>query len=382
MIKNKLIKVLRYTLFATGLCLLSACAGTNTGKSVLESEKTGNQASEAPAGDEGKTQELQRYTRSFTGVFDTVTQVIGYAQSKDDFDVVLEKTEKELKKYHEYYDIYESYEGINNIKTINDNAGKEAVKVDKEIIDLLKFSKEMYEKTDGKVNIAMGSVLKLWHDKREEGILNPDTASLPDKKSLEEAEKHTDINKIIIDEEASTVYIEDENMSIDVGATAKGYATERTAEFLKKEGYNDILLSVGGNVRAIGSKHGDNGIKVPWSVGVQNPNPDIMDQSIVAMEIEDLSLVTSGVYERFYMVDGKSYHHIINPDTLFPGNEYLSVSILTSDSGVGDALSTAVFNMDLETGKNFIENYAGVEAMWVLPDMTQVYSSGFEAFKK
>ena len=107
-----------------------------------------------------------------------------------------------------------------------------------------------------------------------------------------------------------------------------------------------------------------------------------MDQSIVAMEIEDLSLVTSGVYERFYMVDGKSYHHIINPDTLFPGNEYLSVSILTSDSGVGDALSTAVFNMDLETGKNFIENYAGVEAMWVLPDMTQVYSSGFEAFKK
>ena len=184
MIKNKLIKVLRYTLFATGLCLLSACAGANTGESVSESEKTGNQASEAPAGDEGKTQELQRYTRSFTGVFDTVTQVIGYSQSKDDFDVVLEKTEKELKKYHEYYDIYESYEGRNNIKTINDNAGKEAVKVDKEIIDLLKFSKEMYEKTDGKVNIAMGSVLKLWHDKREEGILHPYISSLPDKKIL------------------------------------------------------------------------------------------------------------------------------------------------------------------------------------------------------
>ena len=143
-----------------------------------------------------------------------------------------------------------------------------------------------------------------------------------------------------------------------------------------------MLLSVGGNVRAIGDKISDDGGHTPWAVGVQNPDLNADDQSVVVLDIKDKSLVTSGIYERYYTVDGKNYHHIINPDTLFPEHDYLSVSIVTKDSGVGDALSTAVFNMDLEAGKKFIEDYEGVEAMWILPDMSLVYSSGFEAMKR
>ena len=251
-----------------------------------------------------------------------------------------------------------------------------------EVIDLLKFSKEMDVRTNGKVNIALGSVLKLWHDKREEGIANPQNASLPAMTDLQEAAKHTDINKIIIDEENSTVYLEDKDMRIDVGATAKGYSAEQVAKYMEEKGYTNMLLSVGGNVRAIGDKISDDGGHTPWAVGVQNPDLNADDQSVVVLDIKDKSLVTSGIYERYYTVDGKNYHHIINPDTLFPEHDYLSVSIVTKDSGVGDALSTAVFNMDLETGKKFIEDYKGVEAMWILPDMSLVYSSGFEAMKR
>lgn len=334
------------------------------------------------ANEDVKKENLTRYADNFLGVFDTTTQVVGYASSEEEFKGISQMVKDELTRYHKYYDVYNNYEGINNIKTINDNAGIEPVKVDKEIIDLLKFSKEMDFKTNGKVNVALGAVLRLWHDKREEGIANPEKASLPDMDELKAASEHTDINKLIIDEENSTVYLEDKDMSIDVGSTAKGYATEQVARYMKEKGYDNILLSVGGNVRAIGQKINDNGELIPWAVGVQNPDLNAEEQSVAVLNIVDKSLVTSGIYERYYTVDGKNYHHIINPDTLFPENNYLSVSIVTDNSGLGDALSTAVFNMDLETGKKFIEDYEGVEAMWILPDNSFVYSSGFEAMKK
>ena len=365
----------RNIVLAVLLCstfVFSACASTqNKDSEVLVSKQ-----------ETKKEEKLNRYTDNFLGVFDTTTQVVGYAANEEEFKKISKMVKDELTRYHKYYDVYNNYDGINNIKTINDNAGVEAVKVDKEVIDLLKFSKEMDVRTNGKVNIALGSVLKLWHDKREEGIANPKNASLPAMTDLQEAAKHTDINKIIIDEENSTVYLEDKDMRIDVGAIAKGYSTEQVARYMEEKGYTNMLLSVGGNVRAIGDKISDDGGHTPWAVGVQNPDLNADDQSVVVLDIKDKSLVTSGIYERYYTVDGKNYHHIINPDTLFPEHDYLSVSIVTKDSGVGDALSTAVFNMDLETGKKFIEDYEGVEAMWILPDMSLVYSSGFEAMKR
>ena len=93
-----------------------------------------------------------------------------------------------------------------------------------------------------------------------------------------------------------------------------------------------------------------------------------------------MSLVTSGSYQRFYKVDGKNYHHIIDPDTLYPGEKYMSVSVLTENSGLGDALSTSLFLMDYEEGKKLIESLENVEAMWVMPDGEQKYSEGFKNY--
>ncbi len=316
---------------------------------------------------------LNRYDAQFLGVFDTVTSMVGYAEDEDTFTDYAQELKQELETYHKLYDIYHEYEGMNNLKTINDQAGVEPVKVDEKIIDMLGEAIEMYGQTGGKVNIAMGSVLSVWHDYREAGLADPEHASLPSMEELKAAAEHMDITKVQIDHENSTVYLADPDMSLDVGAIGKGYAAEMACKKLKEEGLQNALVSVGGNVRAIGAKAGGE----KWKVGIQNPDLSSEEQYLYRLEIEDMSLVTSGTYQRFYQVEGKRYHHIINPDTLTPWDRYESVSILCEDSGLADALSTAVFNMEPEEGKALVESLEGVEALWLYPDGTELSTSGF-----
>lgn len=320
----------------------------------------------------------KRYDASFLELFDTASIIVGYAKSEDEFTEYSQMAYDELEEYNELYDIYNDYDGVNNIKTINDNAGIKPVKVDQKIIDLLSFSKEMSEKTDGKVNVAFGSVLSLWHDYRAAGLADPESAALPDYKELEERNQHTDIEDMIIDEEASTVYLKDPEMSLDVGAIAKGYAVEMVARSMIEAGFENGMISVGGNVRTFGYKYDEDGKQVPWTVGIQNPDLSSDEDSLYDLNLSGYSLVTSGVYERYYTVDGKQYHHIIDPNTLMPTEYFLSVSIICEDSGMADALSTAVFNLPYEEGSKMVEALDGVEALWVFPDHSMKYSSGFE----
>ena len=301
--------------------------------------------------------------------FDTVTTVTGYASDKQEFDQIYSEAEALLKEYHQLFTIYDRYEGINNLLTVNElhDGVHVPVKVDEKIIDMLTFAKEMYAKTNGKVNIAMGSVLSIWHDYRKAGTVLPPT----DK--LEAASKHTDINDLIIDKENSTVFLADPQMRLDVGAIAKGYAAEKLAQYLLSKGVAEYVINIGGNVRALSAYEG----KTPWSVGIENPNGTSDEPFYAVLNIENLSLVTSGSYQRFYTVDGKSYHHIISPDTLMPAEGYTSVSILCEDSGMADALSTALFCMSVEEGKSVLESFDGLEAMWVRTSGEIIYSDGF-----
>jgi thiamine biosynthesis lipoprotein len=189
------------------------------------------------SGCQTERKEYTRYNDNFFGAFDTITQVLGYTKTEDEFNSYVKKIESRFQELHKLYDIYSDYEGINNIKTINDNAGIEPVKVDKQIIDLIKFSKEWYNRTGGKTNIAMGSVLRIWHDYREEADRNPANAKIPPMEELLEASEHTDIDRVIVDEENSTVYLDDEKMRLDVGAVAKGYAVEVVIERSKFIGH-------------------------------------------------------------------------------------------------------------------------------------------------
>ena len=175
---------------------------------------------------------LERYNKQFLDVFDTVSMEIGFEKSEADFQKCYESSHAQLLKEHRLYDIYNDYEGINNLKTVNDNAGIQPVKVDPDLLSLIKWGKEVYTLTDGRVNIAYGAVLHLWHDKREAGIEDPAHAELPDQAALEEAAKHTNIEDVIIDDAAGTIYhyLNDDRVGIILGeAGGMGVGTDMTA---------------------------------------------------------------------------------------------------------------------------------------------------------
>lgn len=315
-----------------------------------------------------------KYTDYTFDYFDTAVSIIGYEKEKQTFDENCTKIKEKLDRYHKLYNIYARYEDINNIYTINHS--ETSVEVDTEIIDMLKFSKEMYDLTGGQVNVAMGSVLSLWHDARTEGLNNPEKAQIPDFSKLSEAFGHTSIDDIVLGTNA--VEIKDKKVKLDVGAVAKGYATEQVALWMEKEGIIGYLLNVGGNIRIVGKR--PDGKK--WQIGLENPDADDENPYTEYLELEKMCIVTSGSYQRFYTVNGKDYHHIIDPDTLMPAKGYKMVSIITKDSGVADALSTALFCMDYDEGNAIIDSMKDAYAMWVLEDGGKLYSKGFERFIK
>lgn len=321
-----------------------------------------------------KTQEKQRFDETYLDYFDTVSTIVGFENRKEDFEKNAEFIEKELEEYHKLYDIYKSYKGINNLCTVNQNAGVSPVKVDSRIIDLIDECVRIYDLTDGMTNVAMGSVLSVWHDYRTDGLNDPENAELPPMEKLIAASKHTDITKIVIDRDNGTVFLTDPEMSLDVGAIAKGYATERIALALKEKGITSYTLNIGGNIRTIGTKA--DGSK--WTASVTDPDPESLTGYVNIVELADSAFVTSGSYQRFYTVDGKQYHHIIDPETLMPKNTFSSVSVYSEDSGLSDALSTALFNLSYEDGVALLRKLDGVEAMWITDKYEILYSDGFE----
>lgn len=310
-----------------------------------------------------------KYRDTFFGTFDTLTQVVGYTKSQQEFEKYFEKIRLRFEELHKMYDKYNSYEGINNIKTINDNAGIKPVKVDKEIIDLILFAKDWNKRTGGRTNIAMGAVLSIWHDYREQGQDDPRNAKLPPMEVLKEAAKHTDIDKVIVDEQNSTVYLADTGMSLDVGAIAKGFATEIVVKEIQASGFTSGLISPGGNVRVLGKPL--DGVRERWGIGIQDPEKMIItseENLLDTIFANNTSVVSSGDYQRYYVVDGKAVHHLIDPDTLMPGEYYHAVTIVAEDSGIADFLSTTAFLLPYDRSRSLVESIEGVEAIWVMPN--------------
>lgn len=322
-------------------------------------------------------EEPETQAESYYDFFDTVSVVISYkGDKKEEFSANCDAVASLLEEYHRLFDIYYEYEGINNLKTVNKNAGIAPVEVDGKLIDFLIYCKELYNLTDGKTNVAMGAVLKLWHDEREIGFDFPEDAKLPDTDKLKDASAHTDINSLIIDKAAATVYIADPKMQLDVGAIGKGYAVERAAELLISRGVTSYVINVGGNIRAIGEKVNGNG----WITGITNPDKASEEAFVARVEIKNTSLVTSGDYERYYLVDGVPYHHIIDPETLMPAAYFSSVSVFTEDSGLADALSTALFCMSYEDGLKLAAEL-NIDVIWVYSDGKILMTDGIKIVK-
>ena len=319
----------------------------------------------------GGQAEKSRFQAVFLDLFDTVTVVTGYAENEAAFQAETERFHDEMLRYHQLYDIYHTYDGLVNLCTLNARAG-ETVAVDPAILDLLLFAREVSAFSGGRTDAALGSVLTLWHEAREAGIADPESAYLPEETALREAAKHVGMDLIELDAEKGTVRFLDPELRLDVGALAKGYATQRVGETMA-EGY---LISVGGNVYATGPKPDGSA----WTVGIQDPDGS-EDSFLDKLKLTKGSIVTSGDYQRYYTVDGKNYHHIIDPETLYPAEKWRSVTVMTPDSALADALSTTLFLMDREAGEALLARF-GAEAMWMSADGTKYYSAGYEAYRK
>ncbi len=308
--------------------------------------------------------EYNRYETGRIDLFDTVVSMVGYTKKSSDFDGMALTVFNELERWHRLCDGFKGYDGLNNIKTINDNAGIKPVVVDDDLLDFLEYSKEMYELTDGHTNIALGALTDAWADFRNESV------GLPTDETLENAASHTSIDNLIIDRQNKTAFLTDSKARLDVGAIAKGFAVERAAQAAEREGFSGFVISAGGNIKTVGLAQNSN----TWNVGIKTSD----SSEVVSVKLAaGYSLVTSGDYQRYVEFSGTRYCHIINPKTKYPADIYSSVTVATRDSGLADALSTALFCMDYEQGRALIEALEDVNAMWVTKGGNVYKTNGF-----
>lgn len=303
------------------------------------------------------------YERNYS-YFDTYINVKIYSNSSKKANEALDEIDKIYSEYHKLTDRYNSYQGITNLYTINNNVlNEEYLKIDKKLYKLIEYGINMYKWSNGKVDISMGNVIDIWKGYREAGI------SIPTIEELKYV-NYNNINEI----ELKDNKIKNNNLNIDLGSISKGFATKKVGEYLESIGLKKYLINAGGNVLT-----GESYKKDKYKIGLENPNNQNDIYKIIKVENE--AVVTSGGYLRYYEYNGTKYHHIIDPDTLFPANNVKSVTIITKDSAYADFLSTYLFLLPLEDGKKYVDELDNVEAIWYLNDDTTVTSKGFSKYE-
>lgn len=262
----------------------------------------------------------------------------------------------------EYEKIFSRTDPESELYKLNSQGSME---VSPQLLELLESALHYCRLSGGRFDLSMGAVSDMYGFSSENPVL-PSPADIADKLS------HTGYEKISIS--GSTVTLEDPEAVIDLGAIAKGYIADRLAEFLRSKGVESAIIDLGGNILCLGSKPDGSDFKV----GIQYPYRDA-SRIITAVELSDMSVVTSGIYQRWFERDGKAYHHILDPETgLSLDNGLISVSIISADSTSCDALSTTAFAMGLEDGMALIDSMPDVWAVFITEDMQLHYSQGFE----
>ena len=297
----------------------------------------------------------QTYTDT---LFDTVISVQIFDSVDED---VLEGCEKLCKKYDS---MFSNKIEDSEISRIN-SAGGNPVEVSKETIKLIKKGIYYSEMSDGVFDITIAPVSNLWDFKAE-------TPLVPSPEAIAEAVSHVNYENIIIRD--NTVKLTDPHAGIDLGAIAKGYIADRIKDYLEEEGVRHAMINLGGNVLAMGSKLDGS----DYNIGIQEPF-DETGEPITSVKISYKSVVTSGIYQRYFKADGKIYHHILDPNTGYPcENNLYSVTILTDSSLTADALSTTCFLLGYDRGMKLINQLDNVDAVFITNDNQIHYSKNFQ----
>lgn len=252
-----------------------------------------------------------------------------------------------------------------DINRINKNSGSAPVSVSRETYTVVRKGLEYSSMTGGSFDITIGPLVRLW------GI-GTDNARVPSEQEIQNARSLVGYKMVSTTDSTRSVYLQKKGMLLDLGGVAKGYAADEISEYLKAHGISRAIINLGGNVMAVGSKDTD----IPWKIGVQNPF-DSRGSYIGTVAVSDSTVVTSGIYERYFESNGKIYHHILSPFTGYPvENGLSSVTIIAKSSADADALSTSVFSMGLEDGLALAESLEDVEAMAIDMDKNIYLTSG------
>ena len=236
-------------------------------------------------------------------------------------------------------------------------------KVTGDTSDLISAALSLCQRTDGALDISVYPIVRAWG-------FTTDNYQVPDDVSIQALLPLVDYTQIDYQQDSGDIHLPD-GMEIDLGSVAKGYAGQKAADFLKENGVTSGLLSLGGNIQAIGSKPDGS----PWKIGIQDPFQN--ESPMMVLSVTDKSVVTSGGYERYFQQDGKTYWHIMDPSTGYPAeNGLVSVTIVGTDGMLCDGLSTSLFVMGLEKAADFWGSSDDFDAVFVTEDQTVYITEG------
>lgn len=241
---------------------------------------------------------------------------------------------------------------------LNQQDKNEPIKISDELAKVIQIGLDYSEVSNGNFDITVGRLIDLWDFKASQPVA-------PKQSDIDQALTTVSYKNINLD--SNLIRFSNPDTIIDLGAVAKGYIGDRIKDYLIKQGINSAIINLGGNVLCVGKKGTDD-----FRIGITDPQGN---DDIIRLNINDQSVVTSGIYQRYFEVDGKYYHHILSPQTGYCYNNGLaSVSIISDDSVDADALSTVCFTLGLEQGLKMINGMDGVEAIFIDVNNSIIYS--------
>nr|WP_066191994.1 MULTISPECIES: FAD:protein FMN transferase [Gracilibacillus] len=287
----------------------------------------------------------------------TVVTVKIYDEEKE---AVLDKTFDRVRELEDKITMNEDGSEVNEI---NQQAGKQPVPVSDDVYSVIEAGKNYSELADGSFDITIGPITGLWN-------IGMDNARKPTEEEIDQVLPLVHYEQVALDQADQSVLLQEANMLLDLGAIAKGYIADEIVQLLEEQGVTTAIIDLGGNIYVLGDQPSGG----QWTVGIQNPFMD-RGETVGKLMTVNQSIVTSGIYERYLEVDGQRYHHLLDPKTGYPfDGELASVSIISDDSIDGDALSTILFSKGLQAGMEFIEEFEGVEAIFITKDK-EVYTT-------
>lgn len=309
-----------------------------------------------------RSQEEAQNVQKTTLLMDTVVTITLYDWTDES---TIDTAFQEIRRLEALLSVDQEGSDLDNLAR---SAGKEWVEIAPETEEVLRLAKEYNKLSQGHFDVTAGPLIDLWN-------IHDGQGHYPTQEELDRVLPLIRSDDLLV--ESGRAYLSREGMIADLGAIAKGYIADKVKTLLEEQGVEHAVLDLGRNILLIGGKTADTG----FTVGIQDPNQD--EGTLAALiRTSGKSIVTSGIDERYFLYEGKRYHHVLDPFTGFPADTGLaSVTILSDSSAQGDALSTSCLLLGAEEGMKLVESLNGIEALFITTDGQQIASSGFDTYR-